>query len=131
MKRCGVFGEKVGLAFQIKDDLLDLGDGTRIGKPTGVDIKEKKLTLPLIHTLNTYDSANRTRLLKLIRKAPYDPEAVNAVMSEVLEGLGMDYARGKMNDLRDEAVALLDRFENTEAKKSLIALLDFTIERNK
>ena len=125
------FGEKVGLAFQIKDDLLDLGDGTRIGKPTGVDIKEKKLTLPLIHTLNTYDSANRRRLLKLIRKAPNDPEAVNAVMSEVLEGLGMDYARGKMNDLRDEAVALLNRFENTEAKKSLIALLDFTIERNK
>lgn len=126
-----LFGEKVGLAFQIKDDLLDLGDGTRIGKPTGVDIKEKKLTLPLIHTLNTYDSTNRRRLLKLIRRAPKDPEAVKAVMAEVLEGPGMDYARGKMNTLRDEAVQLLDKFENTYAKQSLIDLLDFTIERNK
>ena len=70
------FGEKVGLAFQIKDDLLDLGDGTRIGKPTGQDIREKKLTLPLIHTLNNSDSKTRRKLLRLVRKAPKDPSAV-------------------------------------------------------
>ena len=131
VERMWEFGEKVGLAFQIKDDLLDLGDGSRIGKPTGVDIKEKKMTLPLIHTLNKMDSSSRRKLLKLVRKAPKDPAAVKEVMRQVLEGPGMDYARQKMSDYRDDAVAMLDEFNDKEAGKSLIDLLDYTIERNK
>ena len=125
------FGEKVGLAFQIKDDLLDLGDGTRIGKPTGQDIREKKLTLPLIHTLNISDAKTRRKLLRLVRKAPQDPSAVKEVMDAVLEGPGMEYSRVKMLVLRDEAVKMLDGFEDSESKTALVSLLDFTIKRNK
>ena len=125
------FGEKVGLAFQIKDDLLDLGDGTRTGKPTGVDIKEKKMTLPLIHLLNNSSYRERKRLLKLVRKAPKDPAAVKEVMNSVLEGPGMEYSRAQMAQLRNEAVAMLDGFSESASKQSLIDLLDFTINRNK
>ena len=131
VERMWQFGEKVGLAFQIKDDLLDLGDGTRTGKPTGVDIKEKKITLPLIHLLNNSSFRERKRLLKLVRKAPKDPAAVKEVMNSVLEGPGMEYSRGQMAQLRNEAVAMLDGFSESASKQSLIDLLDFTINRNK
>ncbi len=131
VERMWQFGEKVGLAFQIKDDLLDLGDGTRTGKPTGVDIKEKKITLPLIHLLNNSSYRERKRLLKLVRKAPKNPAAVKEVMNSVLEGPGMEYSRGKMAQLRNEAVEMLDGFSESASKQSLIDLLDFTINRNK
>ena len=131
VERMWGFGEKVGLAFQIKDDLLDLGDGTRTGKPTGVDIKEKQMTLPLIHLLNNSDARERKRLLRLVRNAPKDPSAVKEVMRCVLEGPGMEYSRDQMLKIRNEAVQMLDTFEDSPAKKSLIELLDFTIERNK
>ena len=125
------FGEKLGLAFQIKDDLLDLGDGTRTGKPTGVDIKEKKLTLPLIHALNKSDSGTKKRIIKLVRRAPKDPAAVKEVMEFVLEGPGMEYSRKKMAELRNDAVELLSGFSESPSKAALIDLLDYTIERNK
>lgn len=125
------FGEKLGLAFQIKDDLLDLGDGTRTGKPTGVDIKEKKLTLPLIHALNESDSGTKKRIIKLVRRAPKDPAAVKEVMEFVLEGPGMEYSRKKMAELRNDAVELLSGFSESPSKAALIDLLDYTIERNK
>jgi len=125
------FGEKTGLAFQIKDDLLDLGDGKKTGKPTGQDIREKKLTLPLIHTLEKADRRTRKRLLKLVKRAPKDPKAVKEVIQAVIEGPGLEYARTKMAELRNEAVEMLDVFEDTEARKALINMLDFTIERNR
>ena len=125
------FGEKTGLAFQIKDDLLDLGDGKKTGKPTGQDIREKKLTLPLIHTLEKADRRTRKRLLKLVKRAPKDPKAVKEVVQAVIEGPGLEYARTKMAELRNEAVEMLDVFEDTEARKALINMLDFTIERNR
>ena len=125
------FGEKTGLAFQIKDDLLDLGDGKRTGKPTGQDIREKKLTLPLIHTLQVADGHARRRLIKLVKRAPKDPEAVREVMDAILNGPGLKYAREKMMALRNEAVEILNDFEQGDAKKALIDMLDFTIQRNK
>ena len=125
------FGEKTGLAFQIKDDLLDLGDGKRTGKPTGQDIREKKLTLPVIHTLQVADKSTRRRLLKLMRRAPKDPGAVREVMDAILNGPGLQYAREKMMVLRNEAVDILNDFEEGDAKKALIDMLDFTIQRNK
>ncbi len=125
------FGEKTGLAFQIKDDLLDLGDGKRTGKPTGQDIREKKLTLPLIHTLQVVDGHARRRLIKLVKRAPKDPEAVREVMDAILNGPGLKYAREKMMALRNEAVEILNDFEEGDAKKALIDMLDFTIQRNK
>ena len=84
------FGEKTGLAFQIKDDLLDLGDGKKTGKPTGQDIREKKLTLPLIHTLEKADRRTRKRLLKLVKRAPKDPKAVKEVIQAILQGPGLN-----------------------------------------
>tara|TARA_B110000914_G_scaffold39809_1_gene33242 strand:+ start:1176 stop:2150 length:975 start_codon:yes stop_codon:yes gene_type:complete len=125
------FGEKTGLAFQIKDDLLDLGDGKRTGKPTGQDIREKKLTLPLIHTLQVADGNARRRLIKLVKRAPKDPEAVREVMDAILNGPGLKYAREKMMMLRNEAVEILNDFEEGDAKKALIDMLDFTIQRSK
>ena len=125
------FGEKTGLAFQIKDDLLDLGDGKRSGKPTGQDIREKKLTLPLIYTLEHSDRRTRKRLLRLVKRAPKDPSAVKEVMNTVINGPGIEYARNKMTELRNEAVAMLDNFENNEAREALINMLDFTIQRNR
>jgi octaprenyl-diphosphate synthase len=125
------FGEKTGLAFQIKDDLLDLGDGKKTGKPTGQDIREKKLTLPLIHTLEKSDRRTRKRLLKLVKKAPKDANAVQEVIKAITEGPGLEYARAKMAELRNEAVEMLDVFEDTEARSALINMLDFTIERNR
>jgi len=125
------FGEKTGLAFQIKDDLLDLGDGKRTGKPTGQDIREKKLTLPLIHTLQVADGNARRRLIKLVKRAPKDPEAVREVMDAILNGPGLKYAREKMMMLRNEAVEILNDFEEGDAKNALIDMLDFTIQRNK
>ena len=125
------FGEKTGLAFQIKDDLLDLGDGKKTGKPTGQDIREKKLTLPLIHTLEKADRRTRKRLLKLVKKAPKDPRAVQEVIKAIIEDPGLEYARTKMAELRNEAVEMLDVFEDTEARSALINMLDFTIERNR
>ncbi|MBT5147958.1 MAG: polyprenyl synthetase family protein [Flavobacteriales bacterium] len=125
------FGEKTGLAFQIKDDLLDLGDGKRTGKPTGQDIREKKLTLPLIHTLQVADGNARRRLIKLVKRAPKDPKAVKEVMDAILNGPGLKYAREKMMVLRNEAVEILNDFEEGDAKNALIDMLDFTIQRNK
>ena len=125
------FGEKTGLAFQIKDDLLDLGDGKRTGKPTGQDIREKKLTLPLIHSLQVADGNARRRLIKLVKRAPKDPEAVREVMDAILNGPGLKYAREKMMVLRNEAVEILNDFEEGDAKKALIDMLDFTIQRSK
>jgi octaprenyl-diphosphate synthase len=128
MKR---FGQLVGLAFQIKDDLLDLGDGERIGKPTGGDIRERKMTLPLIHTLNKANARERRRLIRLVKYQNHKDYAVQEVMDAIIEGPGMLYARKKMTDLRDEAMTLLDSVPNSEAKSALIGLVDYTIERKR
>jgi octaprenyl-diphosphate synthase len=125
------FGELVGLAFQIKDDLLDLGDGERIGKPTGGDIRERKMTLPLIHTLNQATASERRRLIRLVKYQNQKDSAVQEVMNAIIDGPGMAYARKKMTDLRDEAMALLDASPNSEAKTALIGLVDYTIERKR
>ena len=128
MKR---FGELVGLAFQIKDDLLDLGDGERIGKPTGGDIRERKMTLPLIHTLNKATASERRRLIRLVKHHNHKDEAVQEVMDAIIGGPGMEYARKKMTELRDEAMALLDAEPDSDAKEALVGLVDFTIERKR
>tara|TARA_B100000768_G_scaffold108177_1_gene100455 strand:- start:170 stop:1159 length:990 start_codon:yes stop_codon:yes gene_type:complete len=128
MKR---FGELVGLAFQIKDDLLDLGDGERIGKPTGGDIRERKMTLPLIHTLNKSTPSERRRLIRLVKYQNHKDDAVQEVMDAIIDGPGMDYARKKMTELRDEAIGLLAVAKDSEAKTALVNLVDYTIERKR
>jgi octaprenyl-diphosphate synthase len=123
-----VFGEKVGIAFQIKDDLFDYG-GDTVGKPTGNDLKEKKITLPLIYTLNRVDKSTRRKLLYIIKNHNKDHKKIKQVINKVIETGGISYAVEKMNLYRDEALAILHGFEDTEARKGLEELVRFTTDR--
>jgi octaprenyl-diphosphate synthase len=122
------FGEKVGIAFQIKDDLFDYGNEA-VGKPTGNDIKEKKLTLPLIYTLNNLDRATRRQIIYLIKNHNKDHEKVQQVIRKVIETGGIDYAIRQMNIYRDEALAILHQFEDSDARKGLEELVRYTTDR--
>ena len=123
-----LFGEKVGIAFQIKDDLFDYGKED-IGKPTGNDIKEKKLTLPLIYTLNKISAAKRRELIYIIKNHNKNPEKVKHVIDTVVASGGIDYAIEKMNNYRDEALAVLHEFEDNEVRKALEELVRYTTDR--
>ncbi len=123
-----VFGEKVGIAFQIKDDLFDYGKDD-IGKPTGNDIKEKKLTLPLIYTLNKVPAATKRKLVYIIKNENKDPQKVKIVIDAVVEAGGIKYASEKMNAYRDEALDILNSFAESPVRKALEDLVRFTTDR--
>lgn len=123
-----LFGEKVGIAFQIKDDLFDYGKED-IGKPTGNDIKEKKLTLPLIYTLNKISAAKKRELIYIIKNENKNPEKVKHVIDSVVAAGGIDYAAEKMNNYRDEALSVLHEFEDNEVRKALEELVRYTTDR--
>jgi len=125
------FGEKVGMAFQIKDDLFDYGNDPGIGKPTGIDIKERKLTLPLIHTLNKVDPKERKRIVKIVKHYNEDRKKVQSVIDTVIEAGGISYAEEKMMAYRNEAMEILKEFPENECRDSLEGLLNYTIERKK
>lgn len=122
------FGEKVGIAFQIKDDLFDYGT-ENVGKPTGNDIKEKKLTLPLIYTLNNIDKGTRREMIYIIKNQNKDHEKVQFVIKKVAEAGGIEYATKKMNTYRDEALAILHEFEDNDVRKGLEELVRYTTDR--
>lgn len=122
------FGEKVGIAFQIKDDLFDYGSED-VGKPTGNDIKEKKLTLPLIYTINNSDKATRKKLIYIIKNQNKDAGKVAEVIDIVKKSGGISYAEQKMTAYRDEALAILQEFDNPEIKMALEELVRFTTDR--
>ncbi|MBS1729249.1 MAG: polyprenyl synthetase family protein [Bacteroidetes bacterium] len=123
-----IFGEKAGMAFQLKDDLFDYGK-TEIGKPTGNDIKEQKLSLPIIYTLNKCDSKTRRKLLYIIKNENRKKEKIQWVVNVVTENGGIEYAAGKMNDYRDEALAILSKFPKNETRDALEELVRFTTDR--
>ena len=123
-----LFGEKIGVAFQIKDDLFDYGKED-IGKPTGNDIKEKKLTLPLIYTLNKISASKKRELIYIIKNENKDPEKVRHVIDTVVECGGIVYAAEKMNQYRDEALSILHEFEENEVRKALEELVRYTTDR--
>jgi len=123
-----VFGEKVGMAFQIKDDLFDYGN-EEIGKPTGNDIKEKKLTLPLIYTLNKVNGTLRREMIYIIKNQNKDERKVKKVIEIVIEQGGFSYTENKMYRYRDEALAVLEEFTNTEIKAGLEELVRYTTDR--
>jgi len=123
-----LFGEKVGIAFQIKDDLFDYGKED-IGKPTGNDIKEKKLTLPLIYTLNNIDSAARRKLIYIIKNENRDPAKVKLVIDTVIEAGGIIYAAEKMISYRNDALAILHEFPDNEVRYALEELVRYTTDR--
>ncbi len=122
------FGEKVGMAFQLKDDLFDYGDED-IGKPLGIDIKEKKLTLPLIYTLNNAGKKEKRHIINTVKRYNHDKQRVRELISLVKARGGMDYARQMMYLYRDEALSLLDPIPPSRAKDALINLVHFVINR--
>lgn len=122
------FGEKTGMAFQIKDDLFDYGNDS-VGKPTGNDIKEKKLTLPLIYTLNNVDKPARRQLIYKIKNNHKDPEKVREVIEQVKQTGGIEYAQQKMLGYRDEALSILGTFEQNHTTQALEELVRFTTDR--
>jgi octaprenyl-diphosphate synthase len=125
------FGEQLGIAFQMKDDLFDYEKQGDIGKPTGNDIKEKKLTLPLIYVLKKVSEKERRWALKIIRKYNKNSEKVNELISFVKEKGGIEYTREKMMEYKQNALDILVDFPSSEAREALINLVDYSITRTK
>lgn len=123
-----LFGENVGMAFQIKDDLFDYSD-ENIGKPTGIDIKEKKLTLPIIYTLNHCDRQLRKKIIYIIKNENRNKEKVHFVVEAVKNAGGITYATEKMLTFRDKALELLHEFEPSETREALEDLVRYTTDR--
>lgn len=124
------FGEKVGMAFQIKDDLFDYG-ADEIGKPVGIDIKEKKMTLPLIFALQNADWLEKKRIIHMIRNRSEEKKAVNEVIGFVKKSGGLEYAETVMNRYYQEALDILKSFPESIYKTSLADLVSYTIDRKK
>jgi octaprenyl-diphosphate synthase len=123
-----LFGEKAGIAFQIKDDLFDYS-GENVGKPTGNDIKEKKLTLPLIYSLNKVDKETRRKMIYIIKNNNRDKEKVKWVIDMVEESGGISYATEKMNEYKNEALQILRQFAETPARKGLEDMVIYVTDR--
>lgn len=122
------FGEKIGMAFQIKDDLFDYGE-MEIGKPLGIDIREKKMTLPLIYALSQSGWLEKRRIISIIKNESEKPKKVKEVIAYVKQSGGIQYAIEKMNRFHLEALDLLDSFPESEYRSSLRDLVQFTIDR--
>ncbi len=124
-------GIKIGMAFQIKDDLFDYQDHGAIGKPTGNDIKDKKFTLPLIYALNQAESSKRKSMSRKIKNGNRSQRVVNEVVQFVKEMGGIEFAREKMLEYKKEAMDILDTFPPTPARDSMKDLVEFTVSRKK
>jgi octaprenyl-diphosphate synthase len=124
------FGELIGMAFQIKDDLFDYGTQS-IGKPTGIDIKEQKMTLPLIYVLNNASKKDKRWLINSIKNHNKDRKRVNQVITFVKDNGGLDYAVHKMKAFQEEALGILSTYPESEYKASLELMVNYVIERKK
>lgn len=129
VSRMRQFGEKIGMAFQIKDDLFDYGE-MEIGKPLGIDIKEKKMTLPLIYALSKSSWRERRGVIRTIRNNSEEPRKVKEVIEYVKRSGGIEYAVETMQKFHRDALAILDSFPDSAYRRSLAQLVQFTIERN-
>ena len=128
VEKMRLFGEYIGMAFQIKDDLFDYGD-TAIGKPTGIDIKEQKMTLPLIYTLNTVSVQEKNWLIQSIRKYNRDKKRVKEVIAKVKAAGGLVYAEEKMEEYRQKAMDILVTFPEDECRNALEKMVNYVISR--
>ncbi len=124
------FGELIGTAFQIKDDLFDYGD-TSIGKPTGIDIKEQKMTLPLIYALNNCSKDKRKWLINSVKNHNKEKKRVKEVIGFVKEIGGLEYADTVMHKYKNEALAILSEYPESDYKSSLELMVDYVIDRKK
>ncbi|MFM7399586.1 MAG: polyprenyl synthetase family protein [Bacteroidota bacterium] len=128
--RMKLFGEKMGMAFQIKDDLFDFGDDD-VGKPLGIDIKEKKMTLPLIYALNNAGWLERRRIINIVKNQSHKSEKVAEVIRFVRESGGIEYTRQAMYRFRQEAFDILDTLPDNPSREAMRELLVYVTERKK
>jgi octaprenyl-diphosphate synthase len=128
VERMRKFGELIGMAFQIKDDLFDYGQEA-IGKPTGIDIKERKMTLPLIHVLNNCSKKEQDWVINSIKKHNKDQKRVKEVIAFVKDKGGLEYAVAKMKQFQEEALLILNNYSESEFKNALILMVNYVIER--
>jgi len=124
------FGELIGMAFQIKDDLFDYGD-QKIGKPTGIDIKEQKMTLPLIYAINQASKKEKSWIINSVKNHNKDKKRVNEVIDYVKSVGGLSYAQIKMKAFQSEASEILQRYPDSTYKASLQLMIDYVIDREK
>ena len=130
IEKMRLFGEKIGIAFQIKDDMFDFGTDD-VGKPLGIDIKEKKVTLPLIYALNRASSSDKRRIINLVKNHNEEPKKVAEIIRFVQDTGGLQYAESQMKIYQDEAFEILNTFPAGEARTSLEQLVRYTTERKK
>jgi len=124
------FGEMIGMAFQIKDDLFDYGE-EKIGKPTGIDIKEQKMTLPLIHVLNNCSKKEKSWLINSVKNHNKNKKRVKEVIAFVKQQGGLDYAVAKMKEYQTQALQLLEQYPESEFKSALELMVNYVIDRKK
>ena len=125
-----LFGEMIGIAFQIKDDLFDYGEED-IGKPTGIDIKEKKMTLPLIHVLNKADKKDRRWIINIVKRHNKNKTKVRELVNYVKQNGGIDYAQEALKSYTKKALDILHQFDPSPARDSIEQLVEFVISREK
>ncbi|WP_367392722.1 polyprenyl synthetase family protein [Lewinella sp. LCG006] len=130
IEKMRLFGETIGMAFQIRDDLFDFG-ASDVGKPLGIDIKEKKMTLPLIYALQQTDKQNRKSIIRKIKRHSEEPATIREVIEFVRQSGGLEYARKVMFQFRDDAFEILHTFPTSPARESLEDLVNFVVEREK
>ena len=130
IEKMRLFGEKIGIAFQIKDDMFDFGTDD-VGKPVGIDIKEKKVTLPLIYSLNNVPASERKRIINLVKNHNDDPKKIEEIIRFVYQTGGLQYAETQMKKYQDEAFNILNTFPPSPSREGLEQLVRFTTERNK
>ena len=131
IKKMYSFGEYIGIAFQMKDDLFDYENNLTIGKPVGIDIKEQKMTLPIIYTLNQVNQNEKNFIINVIKNHNTNEKKVAKVINIVRKNNGIEYTTQKMIDYKKRALKILKEFNNNEAKKSLELLVNHVIEREK
>jgi|TARA_B110000444_G_scaffold248809_1_gene273145 octaprenyl-diphosphate synthase len=123
-------GFNLGMAFQIKDDLLDYQNYGESGKPSGIDVKEQKMTLPLIFALSTASIGDKRKMMRIVKNKKDDPESISWLMDKVLELGGMDYSQKAMDKYEDQAIFYVKKFPESESKKALLQLVKFVVRRN-
>ena len=122
------FGEYIGIAFQIKDDLFDYTDD-KIGKPTGIDIKEKKMTLPLIYTLNNCSKKEKNWIINSVKKFNKDKKRVQEIIAFVKANGGIEYTHQKMHEYKNKAIQILNEFPDSTYKSGLLTMIDYVVDR--
>ena len=131
IEKMHLIGEYAGMAFQIRDDLFDLQIDNKSGKPVGIDIKEKKMTLPLIYLLNQSNISEKRKIINIVKRHKDNPEKVSWLIDQINQSGGLDYATQKMNEYKEKALELLHSFPENKSRIALTDLIEYVIKRKK